>query len=66
MDSTLVNHPTWEKAIIKLPNNREDMLTTAEKREVKRYSIDAEAAVNAYDDESGDDNDDTMMMTTST
>ena len=55
MDSTLVTHPTWEKAIIKLQDNREDMLTAAEKREVKRYYIDAEAAV---DDESGDDNDD--------
>ena len=55
MDSTLVTHPIWEKAIIKLRGNREDMLTAAEKREVKRYYIDAEAAV---DDESGDDSDD--------
>ena len=57
MDSTLVIHPTWEKAIIKLQNNREDMLTAVETREVKRHYIDAEAAANA-DDENGDDNDD--------
>ena len=57
VDSTLVTHPTWEKAIIKFQNNREDMLTAAEKREVKRYYIDAKAAVNADDDESGNDND---------
>ena len=34
------------------------LLTAAEKCEVKRYYIDAEAAVSADDDESGDDNDD--------
>ena len=58
VDNTLVTHPTWEKAIIKLQNSIEDMLTAAEKRKVKRYYIDVEAAVNADDDESGDDNDD--------
>ena len=54
----LSQNPTWEKAIMKLQNNREDMLIAAEIREVKRYSIDAKAAVNVDDDESGDDNND--------
>ncbi len=33
----LVTHPVWESTIIKLQNNQEDRLSTAEKREVRIY-----------------------------
>ena len=54
--SSLVTHPTWEKAIIKLQNNQEDSLTTAEKNEVKIYRLpDAPPEVEPADDDDGFD-----------
>jgi hypothetical protein len=59
MDSPLVTHPVWEEAIIKLQNDREDnMLTTAEKREVKRYYLVDLSNDDGDGDESNDDDDD--------
>jgi hypothetical protein len=56
-NSTLVTHPVWESAIIKLQNNQEDRLTTAEKLQVKRYlhvHPTAVAVDTDEDDDSGD------------
>ena len=38
-NGTLVTHPVWESAIVKLQNNQEDRLTAAERREVKIYLL---------------------------
>jgi hypothetical protein len=62
-DSPLVTHPTWEKAISKLQNNREDLLSAAEKREVKRYLIiDAVASDDDSDGKDDEDDDDFNVM----
>ena len=38
-NGSLVTHPVWESAIVKLQNNQEDRLTAAERREVKIYLL---------------------------
>lgn len=57
VNSSLVTYPVWESAICKLQNAQEDRLTTAKKREVKRYLL-----PNANADDDIDDSDDEFCV----